>query len=193
MTRTSITHPIDVLWIDPAAHAGSGRLGLSYAPGKRGRAPASGIEWDRDLTADLDRLTEHHHVDVLVSLMEPFEYAELGIPSLFEEARARGIEVVHLPIADGRAPEHHRAAAVEVLLESARNDLAGGRSVVIHCRGGQGRTGMMAAALLTTYGHGAESAIGLVRAVQPRAVESPVQREYVESVALATAQRRAAS
>lgn len=189
MTRTSITHPIDVVWVDPAAHGGSGRLGLTYAPGKSGRAPASGIEWDRDLTVDLDRMQEHHRVGVLVSLMEPFEYEELRIPNLFEEARARGIEVVHLPIADGQAPQQHQAEAVEDLLESTRNDLAAGRNVVIHCRGGQGRTGMLAAALLTTYGHDAESAIGMVRAVQPRAVESPVQQAYVESVAVATARR----
>lgn len=193
MHRTSITHPIDVLWVDPAAHADSGRLGLTYAPGKCGRAPASGIDWDRDLTADLDRLKEYHHVDVLISLMEPFEYEELLVPQLFDEARARGIAVVHLPVADGRAPERRQAAAVEDLLDGARSDLAAGRTVVIHCRGGQGRTGMLAAALLTTYGHDAEVAIGIVRAVQPRAVESPVQRAYVESLALAPAARRADS
>ena len=193
MARTSTTHPIDVLWVDPGAHSGAGRLGLCYAPGKSGRAPASGIEWDRDLAVDLDRLKEDHGVDVLVSLMEPFEYEELRIPGLFEEARARGIDVVHLPIEDGKAPQQQQTKAVEELLERARAELAAGRNVVIHCRGGQGRTGMMAAALLTTYGHGADSAIAIVRAVQPRAVESPVQRHYVESVASPTKQRKAGS
>src|SRR5690606_26095105 len=104
MKRTSTSHPIDVMWVDPAAHGGSGRLGLTYAPGKRGRAPASGIDWDRDMQADLERLRDAHHADVLVSLMEPFEYEELRIPTLFDEARSRGIEVAHLPLIDGRAP-----------------------------------------------------------------------------------------
>lgn len=185
--RTSLTHPIDVLWVDTAAFGGPGRLGLSYAPGKKGRAPASGIEWDRDLTADLERLAEVHRVDVLVSLMEPFEYEELGIPDMLHEVAQRGIEVVHLPIVDGQAPQPEQAQAVKTVLANARGALSAGRNVVIHCRGGQGRTGMLAAALLATYGHDAHAAIDIVRAAQPRAVESQVQQAYVESVALDSA------
>jgi len=183
MKRTSTSHPIDVMWVDPAAHGGSGRLGLTYAPGKRGRAPASGIDWDRDMQADLERLRDAHHADVLVSLMEPFEYEELRIPTLFDEAHSRGIEVAHLPLVDGQAPAQEQAEAVAGLLDRARRDLAHGRNVVIHCRGGQGRTGMVAAALLTTYGHDAQTAIDIVRAVQPHAVASQVQQEYVATVA----------
>lgn len=183
MIRTSTTHPIDVGWVDPATHGGVGRLGLTYAPGKCGRAPASGIEWERDLTLDLDRLRGHHGVDVLVSLMEPFEYDELNIPTLLDDARARGIETMHLPIPDGEAPPQEQSDNARQVLDMVRRHLAAGRSVVIHCRGGQGRTGMMAAALLTTYGHAAGAAIASVREVQPRAVESVVQQAYVGLVA----------
>ncbi|HET8986298.1 MAG TPA: cyclin-dependent kinase inhibitor 3 family protein [Trueperaceae bacterium] len=183
MVRTSLTHPLDVFWIDPAAHGGSGRLGLTYAPGKCGRAPVSGVDWQRDLGLDLDRLRGHHAADLLVSLMETFEYELLGIPTLFAEARARGIEVVHLPIVDTEAPATHQVPEVFELIGDVRDALAKGRTVVIHCRGGQGRTGMLAAAVLTSYGHGADAAIALVRAVQPRAVESSAQQRFVENAA----------
>jgi protein-tyrosine phosphatase len=174
---------LDVFWIDPAAHGGSGRLGLTYAPGKCGRAPVSGVDWKRDLGLDLDRLRSHHGTDLLVSLMETFEYELLGIPSLFEEARARGIEVVHLPIVDTEAPGVEQVQDVFQVMNTVRRALEENRTVVIHCRGGQGRTGMLAAAVLTSYGHASDEAIGLVRAVQPKAVESSAQQRFVETTA----------
>jgi protein-tyrosine phosphatase len=183
--RTSETHPIEVNWIEPGAHTGSGRLGLTYAPGKCGRAPASGIEWRRDLSSDLERLREQHGTDVLVSLMESFEYDDLLIPSLFEEARARGIEVIHLPIVDGQVPRPEQAVALAELVARVRRALGAGDTVVIHCRGGQGRTGLVAAVLLTTYGHDPGTAIATVRRAQPKAVESAAQQAYVEAYAAA--------
>jgi len=185
VTRTSDTHPIEVQWIDANAFTGPGLLGLTYAPGKCGRAPASGIEWQRDLDTDLDRLRQHHGTDVLVSLLEDFEYEDLKVPGLFEGAKARGIEVIHLPIVDGSAPSEDQAPAVTDLMDRVRTGLAAGETVVIHCRGGQGRTGMVAAALLTTYGHDAATAIATVRRAQPKAVESTVQQHYVETFAAA--------
>src|SRR5690606_8877276 len=179
--RTSETHPIEVQWVEPTSYAGDGRLGLTYAPGKCGRAPVSGVEWRRELTVDMDRLRDHHGTDVLVSLMEPAEYQELLIPDLFAVARGRGIEVQHLPIVDGEAPRPEQAGEVTALLDTVRDALAAGKTVVIHCRGGQGRTGMMAAVLLTTFGHDAARAIATVREAQPKAVESAVQQAYVEA------------
>ena len=173
-------------WIEAGAFTGPGRLGLTYAPGKCGRAPVSGIEWQRDLDTDLERLRHHHGTDVLVSLMEGFEYEDLKVPQLFEGAKARGIEVLHLPIVDGFAPSDDLATAVIDLVERVRTGLAAGEIVVIHCRGGQGRTGMLAAALLTTYGHDAEAAIAIVRRAQPKAVESATQQRYVEAFAATT-------
>lgn len=193
MVRTSTTHPLEVFWVAATAHGGSGRLGLTYAPGKCGRAPVSGFDWQRDLGLDLDRLRHHHGADLLVSLMEPFEYELLGIPTLFDEARARGIEVTHLPIVDTLAPTPEQEPAVHALIGRVRDALAEDRAVVIHCRGGQGRTGMLAAAVLATYGHDADSAIAIVRAVQPRAVESQVQQAYVEAIAAASNGERAGS
>lgn len=186
VTRTSDTHPIEVQWIEEGAFTGPGRLGLTYAPGKRGRAPASGIDWQRDLDKDLDRLRDHHGTDVLVSLMEGFEYEDLKVPGLIEGATARGIEVIHLPIVDGAAPSDEQASAVIDLTNRVRAGLSAGETVVIHCRGGQGRTGMVAAALLTTYGQDAEAAIATVRRAQPKAVESETQQRYVEAFAATT-------
>ncbi len=186
--RTSESHPIEVFWVEAGAHANQGKLGLTFAPGKRGEGMVTGALWERSLSADLDRLKDHHGTDVLVSLMEEFEYDMLGIPTLFAEARKRGIRVHHLPIVDTSVPTAEQANAVDELVGAIRQALSAGDRVVVHCRGGQGRTGTIASIILTAFGHEPQDAIRIVRDAQPRAVENLQQQQYVQE-----ASRRLAS
>lgn len=178
--RTSESHPLQVFWVDGAAHATEGMLGLTFAPGKRGVGLVTGAGWERNLDSDLDRLRNHHRVDRLVSLMEGFEYGLLDIPELLSKAEQRGMLVHHLPIADGSVPTAAQVDEVDELVRAIRSALIAGDRVAVHCRGGQGRTGMIVAIVLTTFGHRPKEAIDLVRSAQPRAVENARQEEYVE-------------
>lgn len=177
--RTSESHPLEVFWVEASAHANQGKLGLTFAPGKRGDGLVTRARWERSLYADLDRLKDHHGADLLVSLMEEFEYDMLGIPTLFAEARQRGIRVHHLPIVDTSVPTAEQAAEVDELVGAIRQALSAGERVVVHCRGGQGRTGTIASIVLTTFGHEPQDAIRIVRDAQPRAVENARQQQYV--------------
>jgi len=49
----------------------------------------------------------------------------------------------------------------------------------VHCRGGVGRSGLVAAAVATTYGDDADAAIARVRQAQPLALETREQEAYV--------------
>lgn len=177
--RTSVTDPIEVFWVEAAAHGTPGRLGLTFAPGKHGPANAVGGAWRRDLDLDLERLREHHEVDLLVSLMEPHEYETLGIPDLFRRARAVGMRVRHLPIEDGCVPTAGQTTDVVKLVAEVRDALQEGRSVAVHCRGGLGRTGTIVALVVASFGHAPGDAIGIVRETQPRAIENARQEAYV--------------
>ncbi len=179
LVRTSETHPIDVYWVPDEAHAQAGRLGLTFAPGKCGRGLVTAADWERDLHVDLDRLRDHHGADVLVSLMEQHEYDLLQIPTLFAEATARGIDVDHLPIEDVRVPRADQSDAVTALVVRVRGRLAAGHRVVVHCRGGIGRSGLIASIVVGSYGHSAARAIAIVRTAQPSAVETHAQERYV--------------
>ena len=59
------------------------------------------------------------------------------------------------------------------LTKILQSELAIGKKVVFHCRGGLGRTGLVAALLLMDLGSSARDAIAAVRAARsPRAIET---------------------
>ena len=186
MVKTSETSPIYVDFLDPADTGLPGRIGLTIAPGKNDGP----YRWNRDLDADLQRLRDEYRCELLVSLMEAHEYEFLRIPDLFDRARAWGIETVHFPIVDVDAPEAGEmpefAELVERLLAAAR----AGKTVVIHCRGGIGRSGTVAAACLVALGHEPADAIARVRSARQGAVESSTQERWVHSYSQARIAQR---
>src|SRR5690606_16971210 len=177
--RTSESHPLEVFWVEASAHANQGKLGLTFAPGKRGDGLVTRARWERSLYADLDRLKDHHGADLLVSLMEEFEYDMLGIPTLFAEARQRGIRVHHLPIVDTSVRAAAQAAEVDELVGAIRQALSAGDRVVVHSRGGQRRTVTMPSIVRTTFGRDPQKASPIARPGQPRAAESARPQQYV--------------
>lgn len=156
-----------------------GRVGMTFAPGKK--APGIGGSWDRDLESDLDRLRDVYRTGVVVSLVEDKELRQLGIASLGDECATRGMELVRFPIVDGDVPRS--VADFRALVERIVSMLAEGSNVVVHCRGGLGRTGLVAAACLVARGHAPAEAIRLVRRCRPGAVETRGQEQFLEEYA----------
>jgi protein-tyrosine phosphatase len=175
--RTSENDPIRVDFVAQEAHGLPGRLGLTIAPGKK---DLPGF-WDRDLDADLHRLREHYGADVLVSLLEKAEYKSLGIEELTPAAAGMGIEVLRLPIPDVSVPAS--LAAVRRIVRSIVAAMAAGRTVVIHCRGGLGRSGLVGACCLVACGRAPAEAISAVREARPGAVETSEQERFVSRFA----------
>ena len=52
--RTSATDPLRIDEV-AAPPRGGGRIGMTFCPGKRQRGAAMGVDWERDLAADLAR------------------------------------------------------------------------------------------------------------------------------------------
>ncbi len=177
MAARSTASPINVNFPDAGDPGLAGRIGLTSAPGKR-----DGFT-NRDLDADLARLREEYRCDLLVSLMELPEYEWLGIPDLFERATAHGIETVHFPIEDAGTPQPDAMPRFAEVISRIVGEVRAGRTAVIHCRGGLGRTGMVAASCLVALGREPADAIERVRRARPGAVETPEQERGVESFA----------
>src|SRR5262245_34519305 len=88
-------------------------------------------------------------VDVLVCLQSDVERRELGLLDEGPAAQRAGIEFRHFPIEDFGVPERSAATPVVDALVTALGD---GRHVAIHCRGGIGRSSLIAAAVLVKLG-----------------------------------------
>jgi len=177
MIKTSITHP---LRIDAVATPGGGQIGMTFCPGKKQRDSISG-PWSRDLGLDLDRIREWGAVTV-VTLMEAHELARYKVGGLGDAVRQRGMTWYHLPIVDVGVPEEPFEKGWGVAGPDLRSSLATGRKVLLHCRGGLGRTGTIAAQLLIELGVPAEEAIARVRDARPGAIEKGEQEGYVRRV-----------
>jgi ADP-ribosyl-[dinitrogen reductase] hydrolase len=137
-----------------------------------------GGRWERDLAADLDVIEAWGAVAV-VTLIEQHEFQMLGVVALGEQVRSRGIAWYHLPIVDVQAPGA-RFEAAWLTAGAELTDLLGkGGRLLVHCRGGLGRAGMVAARLLVELGVPAREAVARVRAARPGAIETAAQLEYV--------------
>jgi ADP-ribosyl-[dinitrogen reductase] hydrolase len=176
--RTSKTHPIRVDFVDQRDLRLSGKLGMTLAPGVKDDS-ARGGPWKRDLDADLRLLKEDYDVDVLVSLLEGEEYERYGIPDLFEGAENVGIEVLGFPIVDVSVPKRAESERYAELIERIMGLLRGGKTVVIHCRGGLGRTGTVVASALVARGYSSGDSIEAVRHARRGTLETPEQEQYV--------------
>lgn len=179
--RTSESHPILVDFVELSGPADAGQLGLTFGPGKKGASYHSAGGWNRDLQQDLDALVERFGMTVLVSLMEDHEFESLHMVELFHEVEARGKRLIHYPITDVSTPPPGSMEDFADLIWEIERLLVEGEAVIVHCRGGMGRTGLVAAAVLTALGQPASEAIASVRRARPGTIETKQQEQYVYS------------
>ncbi|HEV2081796.1 MAG TPA: ADP-ribosylglycohydrolase family protein [Brevundimonas sp.] len=174
--RTSQTDPIQIAEV----RCGAGVVGVTFCPGKSGPS-VFGSPWARDLAMDLAELSRWSPSAIL-TLMKPHELDGLGVSDLGQAVRQAGIRWLHAPIKDVGVPNAGFEARWALLGHLLRQELLAGRKVLVHCRGGRGRAGMIAARLLVELGEDPEKAISQVRAVRPGAIETRAQEDHVRSV-----------
>ena len=175
--KTSATHPIRVATLE----VGAGRIGVTFCPGKKQRNAISGT-WERELAADLVAIRAWGATH-LVTLIEDHEFIELQVEELPEQAAAAGLRWHHLPIVDGGAPDRRFEHAWRAVCPQLLGALEAGEGVVVHCKGGLGRAGTVAARLLLSAQPGVtpSDAMSRVRSVRQNAIETRVQELYLLS------------
>ena len=174
--KTSITHPLP---LPAVATPGGGAIALTMCPGKRQPDAITG-PWDRDLAADLDAIAVFG-AGMVITLMESDELKSAATPVslLRDEVEKRGWTWLHWPISDFAAPGPDFEVAWKAEAPGVCKTLAAGGRVVVHCRGGRGRSGLVAARLLIEMGVDSLAAIEAVRSAQPLAIETPPQEAHV--------------
>ena len=116
-------------------------------------------------------------MDLVVSLLDDSEIAELELAAEGDACAKAGMRFVRFPIPDRGIPDS-RLAATELAAALAA-ELRGGRGVGIHCRMGIGRSSLMAVCVLISLGVSAESAWASVKRARGLDVpDTAAQRDW---------------
>lgn len=159
--------PADLYWVDGPW---PGKLALAARP--------RGGDWLQDeLSA-----WKQAGVSTVLSLLTSDEERELGVANEASEAKALGISFLSFPIPDLQVPSSR--TALGKMLETIDRELAAGKNVLVHCRQGIGRTGLVAACLLLMKGIDSETAIRRVSDARGgRIPETVEQRRWIDQFA----------
>jgi hypothetical protein len=173
--NTSLNNPLQIQTVTPPGT--SGLIGMTLCPGNKGPSASYG-RWDRDLAADLE-VVRTWKPDLVIALLEDYEFAMIGIANFRADVAKSGIPWEFAPIEDGGTPDAEFERTWGELGPRVRNILRNGGRVLIHCRAGLGRTGLLAATLLVELGASPESAIAAVRRGRAQRVERGRQETYL--------------
>jgi protein-tyrosine phosphatase len=121
-------------------------------------------------------------IDTVLSLLTPEEEKDLDLKREAHEAKAHGMKFASLPIPDRQVPNSE--SEVSAALDGIDADLSAEKNVVIHCRQGIGRTGLVAACLLVAKGQTPEDAVKTLSVARGNAVpETTEQRHWIDHYA----------
>jgi protein-tyrosine phosphatase len=120
-------------------------------------------------------------IDVIVSLLEEDEAAQLDLADEAKAAEANGIRFLALPIPDRGVPAS--ATATASLIAAILEALEEGKNVAVHCRQGLGRSGLISAGVLVSSGLDPEQSIAVVSSARRQTVpETPDQRSWIQQL-----------
>lgn len=145
-------------------------------PGKLAiAARPRGGEWLKDEIA----AWHEAGIGVVVSLLTPDEEQYLDLRGEPSEVRRQNMEFISLPIEDRQVPAS--GSVVNETLEKIDAELSSGSGVVIHCRQGIGRSGMLAACLLIMKGLRVSAAVDAVSAARGLPIpETHEQQSWID-------------
>ncbi|KNC46339.1 dual specificity protein phosphatase [Thecamonas trahens ATCC 50062] len=156
-----------------------GALHVAHAPGLKSTFTGT----CRDLDADLGRLSEVYGTTTIVSLLPRTEAQRLTIgPRIEAEAAAAvGMKLLRFPIVNGGIPDD--MAVFSDFVDALVARMLAGERLLVHCRAGYGRAGMVAVAMLLRSGActSLAAAIAHARRKRPSSRTRMVENERQEA------------
>jgi len=128
------------------------------------------------LETDLQTL-KNVGINKILCLLEEAESQQLGLQDQQALTEKNGMEFQRFPIPDYGVPDF---LDLQILITQLRKDLDTGNHVLVHCRGGVGRTGLVCCCVMVTTGHNVPDAIGIVTKKRGAQVpETPAQIDMI--------------
>lgn len=172
--RTSESDPLHIYTFTVPE---GGKIGMTICPGKH--APSySGPTWQRDMDRDLDDI-KAWGASSIFTILTAAELEAMAVTALQERVAATGLAWEYLDILDGGIPTEAAVAVWQGISPRCHSLLDKGEQLLIHCRGGNGRTGTLATMLLIERGWKPDQALQDIRAVRRGAVENTAQEAFV--------------
>ena len=163
-----MTHPT---WELPISD-NKATLVLTPCPGTKGT----------ELKASLEQLKDQG-VEAIVTALDSEEMEKAGVAELSTLTEELGMAWFHQPIEDDCAPGEEFDVRWEQISPKVQAILENGGKVALHCMGGSGRTGLLAAHLLLERGWELDTIKAEVKALRPGAFTKQPQIDYIEAVA----------
>lgn len=158
-------------WDLPLNEQGAG-LVLTPCPGTKGT----------DLESSLQQL-KAQGVSVVVTALSDQELQHAQVNELGEIVTKLGMQWLQLVIEDDCAPDSEFLSKWQQVSPTVHSALAQNHKVALHCMGGSGRTGLLAAHVLLERDWRLEDIITKVQALRPGAFTKPVQLQYIQQFA----------
>lgn len=130
--------------------------------------------------ADVIKDLRAANVDILISLLSETETSGLELDEEAVHCANQGIDYLSFPITDFGVPPF--SMRTFRFLKQLNEQLSQGKHIALHCYQGIGRSGLMAASLLTLTGLPAEQAFDQLSQVRGNTVpETDEQRAWVQT------------
>ena len=115
----------------------------------------------------------------VITLMPADEMARNDASTLPEVCLEMGIRWFHFPIEDDASPGQGFEQPWEEQKQQVFEMLNQRMAIAIHCKGGSGRTGLMAAIIMLERGIPFEQTVSQVKSLRPNALKLPVHINYL--------------
>ena len=147
-------------------------LGVSQFPGKNLQNIFDLSSFSKDL-----QIIKKQKVKIVVSLLPDNEKNKLGLDDLIWSKEE--VEYIQFPIDDFGVPPNNKYNELKKLISFIKENLMLSKHVLIHCNGGKGRSGMIAALVLKAMKE--KDTIKKVRENVVGAIETEEQETFVEN------------
>ena len=155
-----------------------GRIFLTCFPGRNGDQ----ISFEEDIFLDELHNFFSQNASTIVTLVEDKEIEKLCEKKFFvRKIYSHNLKWIHMPIVDLKAPNHKFIEKWQTTKVLLKNDLIEGKNIILHCMGGKGRSGTIAAMLLVEFGEKHKEAIEIVREKRKGAIETKEQEDFILS------------
>ena len=157
-------HPLFPISIENSA----AKIILTPCPGTKGVALKISLKQIKQAGAE-----------AVLTFMTQSELEKNHLSAIGEVVKAQGMSWFHLPIVDDLAPETPFLEAWKSAGPAIHRLLEQGKSIAVHCKGGSGRTGLVAAQILLERGEAIEPLMKRIQFIRPNAYTHACHRDYL--------------